>query len=401
MSAPAVTQAFTLSLTLALTLTLGLPLPLPAATPPTAPTPSPRFLDLASQTHRQTVVDREPGQYLGHPTTVLLEDGSTLLCVYPRGHGKGPICLKRSTDGGRTWSPRLPVPDNWASSLETPTIHRVIDHAGHRRLIVWSGLHPARLAISEDDGASWTPLQPAGPWGGIVVMASLEPVRAWPGRYLAWFHDDGRFFTPSPNPTTNTPPVFRLYQVESGDGGRSWGAPRELFASSEVHLCEPGAVRSPDGQRLLLLLRENARRRPSHAMTSTDEGRSWSAPREVHPALTGDRHTAKYAPDGRLVLSFRDTAPQSPTAGDWILWVGAFEDIEAGRPGQYRVRLMDNHHAWDCAYPGVEILPDGTIVTTTYGHWDKGQPPYIVAVHLTLDELDALAADPNPPAAPH
>ena len=31
-----------------------------------------RLIDLAGQTRRQVVVDREPGQYLGHPTTVLL-----------------------------------------------------------------------------------------------------------------------------------------------------------------------------------------------------------------------------------------------------------------------------------------------------------------------------------------
>ena len=32
---------------------------------------------------------------------------------------------------------------------------------------------------------------------------------------------------------------------------------------------------------------------------------------------------------------------------------------------------MDNKDSWDCAYPGVEVLPDGTIVSTTYGHWDR------------------------------
>ena len=30
-------------------------------------------IDLAGQTFRQTIVDREKGQYLGHPTTVLLK----------------------------------------------------------------------------------------------------------------------------------------------------------------------------------------------------------------------------------------------------------------------------------------------------------------------------------------
>ena len=41
-------------------------------------------LDLSKQTHRQIVVDREKGQYLGHPTTVLLEDNKTMLIVYPK-----------------------------------------------------------------------------------------------------------------------------------------------------------------------------------------------------------------------------------------------------------------------------------------------------------------------------
>ena len=42
------------------------------------------LVDLAGETHRQTLVDREAGQYLGHPTTVLLEDDSTMLAVYPK-----------------------------------------------------------------------------------------------------------------------------------------------------------------------------------------------------------------------------------------------------------------------------------------------------------------------------
>ena len=57
------------------------------------------FLDLDDQLDRQVIVDHEHGQYLGHPTTVLLEDGRTILCVYPKGHGKGGIVYKRSTDG--------------------------------------------------------------------------------------------------------------------------------------------------------------------------------------------------------------------------------------------------------------------------------------------------------------
>ena len=68
---------------------------------------------------------------------------------------------------------------------------------------------------------------------------------------------------------------------------------------------------------------------------------------------------------------------------------GTWEDIAEGREGQYRVRLMDNLVRGDCAYPGVERLPDGTFVVTTYGHWTEGEEPYVVSVRLTLAELDA------------
>jgi len=344
------------------------------------------LIDLAAESARQVLVDREVGQYLGHPTTVLLEDGRTILCIYPKGHGKGGIVLKKSLDGGLTWSERLPVPENWATSLETPTIHRVYEPlTGKKRLVVWSGLYPARLAVSEDDGLNWSPLERAGDWGGIVVMGFVEPLRD--GRYLAMFHDDGRFFREGGNVT----PEFTIYKTLSRDGGLSWSKPETVWKGADVHLCEPGFIRSPDGRRLAVLLRENRRVKNSHVIFSTDEGATWTEPRELPRELTGDRHTAKYAPDGRLLISFRDMAKDSPTYGDWAAWVGTFEDIERGRPGQYRVRLMDNLKGSDCAYPGLEVLPNGTFVATTYGHWTVGEEPYIVSVRLRMAELDERA----------
>lgn len=344
------------------------------------------LIDLASDTARQVVIDREPGQYLGHPTTVLLEDGRTLLAVYPKGHGRGAIILKRSTDGGLTWSARLPVPDSWTTSQETPTIHRVVDARGIRRLILFSGLYPIRMSVSESDGRTWTPLAPIGSFGGIVAMSSVIALRPGAGRYLAMFHDDGRFFSEN----GRAGGAMTLYATLSVDGGLTWSTPRAIHSAGDVHLCEPGVVRSPDGRQLAVLLRENRRVRNSYVMLSDDEGETWTAPRELPPDLTGDRHTAKYAPDGRLFISFRDMARESPTRGDWVGWVGTYEDIVAGRRGQYRVRLMDNKKDTDCCYPGVEVLPGGTFVTTTYGHWIAGEPPFVASVRFTLAELDRL-----------
>ncbi len=339
------------------------------------------LVDLSADTARQVIVDREAGQYIGHPTTVLLEDGQAMLIVYPRGHGAGPITMKRSTDAGRTWSARLPVPENWSTSKETPTIYRVVDKAGTKRLILFSGLYPIRMASSEDDGRTWTPLAPIGEFGGIVAVASLERLKN--GDYMALFHDDGRFFREG-----GKKGVFVVYKTISRDGGRTWGAPEAIASRPDVDLCEPGLVRSPDGKQMAVLLRENRRAKHSFVITSDDEGATWSEPREVSLSLTGDRHVAKYAKDGRLFVTFRDMAAGSPTKGDWVGWVGNYDDIVNGRAGQYRVRLMDNTNDWDAAYPGLELLPDGAFVTTTYGHWTKGEEPYIVSVRFTLAELD-------------
>ncbi len=348
----------------------------------------PVVFDLAGDTARQVVVDRDPEMYLGHVSTVLLEDGRTILCAYPEGHGKGPIVLKRSDDGGKTWSERLPVPASFATSKETPTLHRVRDQAGKGRLILWSGLYPARLAHSDDDGKTWSELEAAGDWGGIVVMGDVVAA-ATPGRYLAWFHDDGRFLAANGKATG----TFTVLQTTSDDGGLTWSTPHAICSGRDVHLCEPGAVRSPDGKELALLLRENARKQPAHVIFSRDDGAHWTTPSPLHATLTGDRHTARYTRDGRLVVVYRDMrlTPGHATKGDFVAWVGRYEDLAQGGAGQYHVRLLDNHNKWDCGYPGLEVLPDDTLVATTYGHWVADQKPYIVSVRFNLAELDAMA----------
>ncbi len=360
------------------------PVPTPRAPLPEVVVPAPPTLplvDLAADTLRQVTVDRESGQYLGHPTTVLIDD-TTIVAVYPKGHGRGAIVMKKSFDGGLTWSERLEVPENWETSQEAPTIYRVTDRHGFDRLLLFSGLYPIRMAVSEDSGVTWTRLESIGLYGGIVAMASLERLRN--GDHMALFHDDGRFFRGTGRRT-----MFRVYKTISQDGGLTWGEPQVIAQRSDVDLAEPGLIRSPDGRQLAVLLRENSRARNSFVIFSDDEGKTWSEPRELPPSLTGDRHVGRYAPDGRLFITFRDQARGSTTKGDWVGWVGAYADIVGGHDGQYRVRLMDNRHPWDGAYSGLELLEDGTFVATTYGHWVEGEEPFIVSVRFTMAEIDA------------
>jgi hypothetical protein len=73
-----------------------------------------------------------------------------------------------------------------------------------------------------------------------------------------------------------------------------------------------------------------------------------------------------------------------------VAWVGTWEDIAEGREGSYRIRFLDNKHSMDCGYPGLEVLPDGTFIATTYGHWEEDEEPYIMNVRFNLSETDAL-----------
>ncbi|MDA7494059.1 glycoside hydrolase, partial [Akkermansiaceae bacterium] len=91
------------------------------------------------------------------------------------------------------------------------------------------------------------PLLPKSP-----PAVALNEVVPGPGHYLAMFHDDGRFF--NKEPVKNKLRTFTLYQTKSTDGGLTWSQPDAVYKSSEVHLCEPGCVRSPDGKTLAVLL---------------------------------------------------------------------------------------------------------------------------------------------------
>jgi hypothetical protein len=162
--------------------------------------------------------------------------------------------------------------------------------------------------------------------------------------------------------------------------------------------CEPYVFRSPDGLELCCLMRENRRSGTSLVMFSRDEGKTWSKAVDAPWGLTGDRHHVLGLPDGRMVIVFRNAAPRPDKdvpqdKGGFIAWVGTYDDIRQGHPGQYRVSLLKTFK--DGFYPGIHRLPDGTIVATTYttaGKDDVGCS--IISVRFTMAEIDALAARP-------
>jgi hypothetical protein len=125
-------------------------------------------------------------------------------------------------------------------------------------------------------------------------------------------------------------------------------------------------------------------------MFSRDEGQTWSQAVDAPWGLTGDRHHGVRLPDGRLVIVFRNASPQSKDKGGFIAWVGTYDDIKQGHPGQYRVSLQKTFK--DGFYPGLHLLPDGTIVATTYANLTSQENPSIVSVRFKMSDVDTLAA---------
>jgi len=329
-----------------------------------------------------------------------MPDGKTMWAVWTYGHGGKCGPLKRSDDGGRTWSELLKVPENWRKVANCPTINRLIAPDGKARLVVLAcGLGGLARAISENEGRTWSPMAPSGIGCGVPPL-TVEPIDN--GRtLLMWYHIGA--------PGRGDASPLSVWQAASHDGGLTWGEARMIcivegkdktaYARSKKRFdpkidgadpCEPSCVRSPDGKQLLLLMRENRRRLNSLYITSNDEGKTWSAPRELTASLTGDRHRPRYALDGRLVVVMRDTAGKSRTKGHFVGWVGTYGDIVNGREGQYRVKLVHSYAGGDCGYPGLEVLPDGTLVATTYIKYRPGpEKQSIVSVRFKLSELDA------------
>ena len=357
-------------------------------------------VDLSNDPARHVVIAQGTEVvYQGHPTTVLLPDGRTMYCVWTYEHGGACGPLKRSDDGGSTWSALLDVPESWRSVRNCPTLYRLADPAGVNRLVVYAD-GPAGLAVvknqpemyraySEDDGRTWTEMAATGLVSGVMPFCSIVPIRK--GEALLGMTNIRR-------PGEKVEELSNvIVQSRSHDGGLTWERWEVVLDLPGLKPCEPWVFRSPDGRTLACLMRENVKR-VALMMTSTDDGKSWSKATALPRSLHGDRHVAKYAPDGRLVVAFRDKGHGSPTLNHFVAWVGTFEDIIAGRDGQYRIKLLHSYKGADCGYPAIEILPDGTIVATSYVKYRPGpERNSVVSVRFLLGETDRLARSPRGP----
>ncbi|MDO5319832.1 MAG: exo-alpha-sialidase [bacterium] len=356
-------------------------------------------VDISDRVENQTVLARgTKDRYEGHPTTVMTQDGR-VIAVWCAPHGGGAGWAAESKDGGRSWT-RIDdrFPAEFKKHVNCPSIYRLVGPDGKARLWVWSqskqlpGDKPGDFwscrktlsqsmpsVMSEDEGLTWRECPPLGE-KFRCVMAFSSIVRLKDGSYLGLFHR-------GPPGADRSP--LEVVQSVTTDGGFTWSEPRVVCAIRGKNPCEPYVFRSPDGNELCCVMRENTHTGCSLVMFSQDEGKTWSTPEDTPWALTGDRHQGVRLPDGREVIVFRDMAPKSPTRGHFVGWVGPYSAIKSKDPkGTFRIKLLHNFAGCDCGYPGIHLLPSGEILATTYLKYRAGEEKQsVVCTRFRVGEI--------------
>ena len=384
--------------------------------------------------NRLTDIERSPGgdrQYLGQPDMVRTSTGR-LITAYPKGHGKGPIIMQISDDNGETWIEKNNTPSSWVGSQETPTLYVLPLENGKERIMMitacpgWGTDSNGNktgwnTSYSDDNGDTWTEYKH---WyskhengkenKSIVGMASLVQLKDESGNYIQkWmgvYHDYDYV-------------NYKTYLTFNENGEEQWSEPEPYLSDyrnieSTYKMCEIGMFRSPDGKRIVGLARSQSHNNPSTMIYSDDEGKTWSKPMDLPGSLAGERHKAAYDPiSGRLVISFREIqydlngnntfdGEDDWTAGEWVAWVGTYEDLMEQRDGQYRIEICKDYSksakSGDTGYAGVVVLDDGTFIMDSYGHWDEEfsnnwtggvtkDLSYIKQAKFKLSEIDNMA----------
>jgi hypothetical protein len=311
------------------------------------------------------------------PVALRLNDGRIAI-VLRGGAGhlgiKGRLDVVFSDDEGTTWTPPRVV-------VDTPLDDRnpAFGQAADGTLVVGflqyglyddEGRHdithdrPMNCLVtrSADGGLTWSKpvevgvddISGASPFGRIVLMPDRSLLMAIYGEAV--------------HPAGNRPPYAKRtdhsYVYRSADNGQTWSRLAEI-GDGKQQFNETSLLRLPTGK---LVAAIRSRSTQTWMSESTDEGRTWSPPRQITPT---DVHPGDLCllPDGRLLL----------TVGDRATGYGVRGMIaEAGQPFDWEERftLVDDALSKDCGYPSSVVLRDGRVLTAYYATRCREQPEW-------------------------
>jgi sialidase-1 len=336
------------------------------------------------------------------PSVVVTEQGTLLAFAEGRNvasdHAANDIVVRRSSDGGKSWSELIVVAEDGDHSLNNP--QAVVVRESGRILLMYQryphGIHEAQvvpghegpricrnfLTFSDDDGESWS--KPADVTTSTKRPERVTSIAGGPGIGIQLRHGNhvGRILMPF-----NEGPfgVWNIYAVYSDDRGRSWKmgavAPGGLIDAGEGKqvsmVNEAQLVELDDGS-----IRFNVRRWGGKAVRKTcvshDGGETWSqvddVPELLDPGCMGSivRYTdASNGGKSRILYS----GPQSTKRDNGTVFVS----YDEGKTWPVKRVLCTGSFAYSC----LTALPDGTIGCLYEAEGTKK----IVFARFTLDWL--------------
>ncbi len=330
--------------------------------------------------------------YAGYriPAIETAPDGSLLAFAEARKYnlsdpgGKGQeidLVLKRSLDGGTTWSPMTVIEHSgpyWSSSNPATTVDRDKGRVWvfYLRCKPGRGTAAARpgtddaanlARYSDDNGVTWS--DPIDQTGVARDMHDTGWRISVPGPGGAIQTRDGRLIVPM----WKFAP-FKDFAIYSADHGRTWQ--RGALVPGQQESDEDQLVELADGNILLDMRQHGGPRR--WMATSKDGGRTWSAPRPGQPVTRVccaiERYTLTSAGDDHDRIIW--TGPKGPGRNKLVARISYDEGHTFTNE-----RLVADQPA---AYSDLTVTKDKSVGVL----WERGNYRFITYTRLTLSYLE-------------
>ncbi len=335
------------------------------------------------------------------PTVTALADG-TLLATYRVGTTKDSadetIELRRSHDGGRTWSDPVSPFDTTVNgtrgSLKVAYVTPLVgEHLIATALWVDREAYPGRplfndqtegclpmailLSDSRDLGRTWTPWRLLPLPDNLGPPSLTNPILHLPSGRLAVSIETNKCYEDT------SPWLQRVVYTYSDDNGQTWGPPVTVCQdpTARIFHWDQRAALCPDGRLATFTWtydRETTRYLNVQRRLSSDEGATWTAPDDLgladqpsHPAIL---------PDGCVVLAWVDRFQSQSIRARLSERIDAtflpeteiiLYELEANTPATASGSgntgdLLAKMGVWSYGLPFAETLPDGDVIVVYY-----------------------------------
>ena len=269
---------------------------------------------ISDKTERHVVIDQRDDEYICFPDVLRADDGRLIVVYNESDQHVGPsrrvLLLKQSHDNGKTWEDYVRMPVN---SSHCPRLSKLED--GEILIADTSGT----IFHSTDSGDTWQPEAAHGMYHDIFDKI----IDLGEDTFITAGHVH-RGSVPQPA-IRQAPSEQMLYR--SFDRGENWKELTVINRERNLVLCEASMILLPD-ERLICLMRENSFvYEPMYLCISEDKGETWGEP--ISTPLIGHRPTMGQLKDGRLLITYRNVAPDGGT----VAWLGTLDELM----GDYQV----------------------------------------------------------------